>query len=996
MGLSSRGWSRVLLAGCCVLSWSVIACSCKGALENAKSKVSGSDAKEAAQEEPGSDAKAQPVSERATPTTPAQLCTPSEARCIGLEQAETCNAKGEAWTATACSPGQACVGGTCAGYAGSGVQREDLLALAGEGWINAWGVARSVPRGLHKDAAATPDAIKSLDWDTVCTPEPLLEVVEPVKRRRKKTEYAVAATVLVSPRAQRIWLKASARGDARIFVGGRQALEIQYDSWRTPMTDARLVQVDLKEGRNEVVVWLAQEDKHPGVFQLRAHSLDGGPAAVWGAPIAGTCAARDLVSVQLDQEAVPGGFHLTPRVRFLGLRPASLSSLSLSATIEGAGTTRLAAKGSLDLAKPRVTGFVAKMPSAGPYTVAIDLGAAGKRSFPLRYHGQLHERITTLAAATRSWKRPVNVYPGSASSWLNDINVLLEALEHNETDAKWLASRVEVAEEVAAEHQAGRDGYAERSGVVHRAYRSELDGQLQPYAMFVPPSYEGEGELPLVVVAHGLNNVPEHALRAVVGFPRRGGQTRLEVARYMPDIRDQGALVVAPWGFGDNGQRLLGEADVLAVIRDVQRHYQVDPRRITLTGYSLGGTVAFTLPVHYPDLLAYSAPLCGYPNLYGYREVKRVKNRKSWEKVMLAKRYLVNYAENGRTTPMWVIHGGRDQPQRVEEFVDAYDRYGKVNFDLQEDLGHNVWDYAYDSGQMVDHLKKRRRVGTPTEIRFTTAEYRYNRSFWVTVTGIADYTDFARVNARWDKSSNHITLKLSNVSAISLNTGALDMPGAVTVDVNGSTVEVPAGTRAAALEDRGGWRLSSAARTGGKRPGVAGPIDDAQIHKSLIVYGTRAPAETESNRLTAQWHAQLNPRTAVNYPVKADVDVTAEDLRTHTIILVGRPEANSVAAKAAAQLPVSFDARGVTVRGKRHDGPSVGVSLIFPSPWSDKEYVVLHAGTDIAATLASRNLPEMVPDYLVYDGDAMSVQVGETLLHRREVRDGGFFDEAWK
>ena len=970
-------------------------------MESARSKMAGATSTETPADEGGSttpdNGKLAAVSERAATASPERVCAPQEARCLGLDKAQVCAADGDGWTTSTCAPEQGCVGGQCQGFAGAGVERGDLLALGGEGWLNAWSVSRAVPRDLTRDASAAPRALKKLDWDPLCAADPLIEVVEAAKRRRKKAEYAVAAAVVVSPKAQRVWLKAGARGNAHIFVNGRQALQLQYDSWRPPLTDARLALVDLAEGRNEVVVWLEQEDKAPGVFQVRLHGVDGGPAAVWAAPYRGTCAAADLVHVQLDQDPVAGGFHLTPRVRFRGLHPAALSSLSLSVTIQGGGGARVAAKGELDLSRPVANGFVAKMPAPGAYTVAVNLGDAGERSFAIRYHGALHERIAVLAAKQASWKRSVQVFAGSADSWRNDIDVLQAALRDNETDTKWLEARLVVAEEVADAHTSGRDGYWERRGVIHRAYRSALDGKLQPYAIFVPPSYDPEGDQPLVVVFHGLNNVPEHALRAVVGFPRRGGQTRLEVARYMPDIPDQGALVVAPWGFGDNGQRLLGEADVLDVIRDVQRHYRVDPQRITLTGYSLGGTVAFTLPVHYPDLLAYAAPLCGYPNLYGYREVRAVKNRKPWEKVMLAKRYVVNYALNGGTTPMWVIHGGRDQPQRAEEFVDAYDRFGhKVTFDLQEDLGHNVWDYAYENGKMVDYLRKRRRVGTPTKIQFTTAEYRYNRSFWVTVEGIADYTEFARVDASLDADGSRIVLKLSNVNAIALNTGALDLSGAVTVVVNGTTVHVPAGARTATLEDRGGWRLATEARRTGKRPGVAGPLDDAQVHKSLVVYGTQVPAETASNKLAAQWHAQVNERTAVDYPVKADVDVTPEDLRTHTLILVGRPETNAVTAKAMTALPVTFDARGVTVRGKRHDGPSVGVSVIHPSHWNRGEYIVLHAGTDIAATLASRNLPEMVPDYLVYDASAMSVQVGETLLDRRQVRDGGFFSEDWK
>lgn len=983
MTVRARGWFRFVLIGSAVV---LVSCagSCRGPLGGAPEAPTKADPEPAAQ--PAADP--QDGEPAATPL-PNPICTPGATRCRSLDALERCD--GATWSASSCE-GQ-CVGRSCASLPQIDQVSDGLLALGGDGWINAWALASDVPRGLTKAPSA---AVEGLSWAPLCGADPLMEVIPPAEKRRKKAAYAVAATAVFSPAVQTVWFKASARGDAHFFVNGREALHVVDDSWRRPIPDARARKVELRPGRNDIVVWLAQEDRASGAFQLRLHGMDGEPAAVLAAPLGAAtqvaCPAAELVDIGLDSTPVAGGFRLAPNVSFPGLRPAQLATITYSATVDEADS----AKGDASVHDVRIAPFVARLPAAAEYTFRIDLGPVGTRSFPLRFHGPLHERIVALAAQRDGWTRPVGVSQGSADSWSNDIDVLIDALRANEVDAKWLGERTQVAEEVGAAHAAGRDGYAGRTGVIHRAYRSTLDGKLQPYAMFVPTTYEGEGELPLVVVAHGLNNVPEHALRAVVGFPRRGGQSRLEVARYMPDIPDQGTLVVAPWAFGDNGQRLLGERDVLDVIEEVRRSYDVDPRRITLTGYSLGGTVAFTLPVHYPDLLAQAVPLCGYPNLFDYKEVRGVKNRRPWEKVMLEKRYLVNYAENGRYTPLWIIHGGRDQPQRAAGIADAYERFGyKVEFDVQEELGHNVWDYAYDGGRMIEFLKKRKRVGVPSEVRLTTAEYRYNRAFWVTVLGIPDYTAFGRVEARWQSKSQSISVHVRNVDAVALEIADLDAAGPVTIEIAGTTLTAPAGTRTAWLEDKSGWRLADAPPvSAGKRPGVAGPLDDAQVHPSLVVYGTQIPAETATNRLAATWHAGVNRRSEVAFPIKADVDVTPEDLRTHTVILVGRPETNRVAAQATG-LPVQFDATGVTVRGKRHEG-SVGVSLIFPSPWSKSEYVVLHAGTDVAATLASRNLPEIVPDYLVYDADGMSKQVGLTLLDERTVRDGGFFDRSWR
>ncbi len=129
--------------------------------------------------------------------------------------------------------------------------------------------------------------------------------------------------------------------------------------------------------------------------------------------------------------------------------------------------------------------------------------------------------------------------------------------------------------------------------------------------------------------------------------------------------------------------------------------------------------------------------------------------------------------------------------------------------------------------------------------------------------------------------------------------------------------------------------------------------------------------------------------------MKADVDVKDEELGQGSLILVGGPANNRVTRALADALPVRFDEKGLTLRGKRHEGESVGVSLIFPSPRNPEEYVLLHAGVGPRGTLAARHLPALAPDYLVYDERLTSAR-GGLLLGARAVLDGGFFDKHWR
>jgi hypothetical protein len=82
---------------------------------------------------------------------------------------------------------------------------------------------------------------------------------------------------------------------------------------------------------------------------------------------------------------------------------------------------------------------------------------------------------------------------------------------------------------------------------------------------------------------------------------------------------------------------------VLAAIRSVQQRYHIDPDRIFLTGMSNGGIGAWVIGMHQASLFAGIAPMAS-----GLDEV------------------LMPFLANLRTTPVYIIHGAKDQVMPVE------------------------------------------------------------------------------------------------------------------------------------------------------------------------------------------------------------------------------------------------------------------------------------------------------------------------------------------
>jgi predicted peptidase len=132
--------------------------------------------------------------------------------------------------------------------------------------------------------------------------------------------------------------------------------------------------------------------------------------------------------------------------------------------------------------------------------------------------------------------------------------------------------------------------------VEHRSYVFPGTGEEIPYALFVPPGYDAERPVPLLVSLHGLGRTYDwlmgyHGFLVVtpLGYTRRGwyGARSTDV-----DGR----------GLGAEAER--SEQDVMNVLARVRDEFDIDPERIYLWGHSMGGAGTLHLAAKYPDLWA--------------------------------------------------------------------------------------------------------------------------------------------------------------------------------------------------------------------------------------------------------------------------------------------------------------------------------------------------------------------------------------------------------
>jgi predicted esterase len=122
---------------------------------------------------------------------------------------------------------------------------------------------------------------------------------------------------------------------------------------------------------------------------------------------------------------------------------------------------------------------------------------------------------------------------------------------------------------------------------------------LQDYAMHVPTSYDGGTAKPLVLYLHGYTGLPEEPFHNPTGLVKA--------------IDAKGWLLASALGRGDYFYRggTPGDADVMEVLADVEKHYKVDRNHIYLMGHSMGGYGTNNVATHHPDLFAAVAPAEG-------------------------------------------------------------------------------------------------------------------------------------------------------------------------------------------------------------------------------------------------------------------------------------------------------------------------------------------------------------------------------------------------
>jgi dienelactone hydrolase len=579
-------------------------------------------------------------------------------------------------------------------------------------------------------------------------------------------------------------------------------------------------------------------------------------------------------------------------------------------------------------------------------------------------------------------------------------------------DEAQLRNALERGNERAAALEAGKRPWAHQKGELVRAYVSAVDGSVQPYGVIVPATYDAGRPVRLDVVLHGSSR-PVGA--SELHFLSRFGDAE-------PPPR-QDWIELHPLGRVENGYRWAGETDVFEAIEAVCRNYRIDRDRIVLRGMSMGASGTWHLGLKHPDAFVALGPYCGYVDTHAFSRTPvpgfvPVGPLPSYQEKTLHLLDSIDYAANAGVVPVVACMGDRDV------FVQAHVLMGQA---MEKEGLHLVNLISRGTGHVIDpatHREQMRRLGeyaargldhAPRHLRFVTWTLKYGRCHWLEVLGLGEHYQRAEVEARLGADGSVNVQEPRNVNRLAVRPPALQQPGA-RLRIAGREVPLPPRNsadppRTVVVARRGAdWvylGTPESVVTGGKRPGLQGPIDDAFTAPFLCVRGTGpawnpvvgAWAEARLKQFASEWHRYFRGQL----PIKDDTAVTEDDLRYHHLILFGDPGSNRWIARVLPKLPLRWTHDEVRLGDERHPAADHVPVLIQPNPLAAGRYVVLNSGhTFHERELASLNylLFPRLGDWAVLriasqKGDGTPGIQGSRPLFATVVR-AGFFDEDWK
>lgn len=198
------------------------------------------------------------------------------------------------------------------------------------------------------------------------------------------------------------------------------------------------------------------------------------------------------------------------------------------------------------------------------------------------------------------------------------------------------------------------------------------------YLLYFPKNYSSSvKKWPLVLYLHGAGERGE-----ILEHVKWNGIPRL--AEDEPDFQFMALSPLCP-----NNSSWQNQFDAIdKLLYEVQEKYNIDERKIYVTGISMGGYGTWDIALMFPERFAAIVPICGgtsYPELIGLL----------------------------KDLPIWAFHGAKDDiilPEETRVLIDFLKQYNpNIKYTEYPEGGHDAWTETYDNPEMYRWLLSQER-----------------------------------------------------------------------------------------------------------------------------------------------------------------------------------------------------------------------------------------------------------------------------------------------
>ena len=220
-----------------------------------------------------------------------------------------------------------------------------------------------------------------------------------------------------------------------------------------------------------------------------------------------------------------------------------------------------------------------------------------------------------------------------------------------------------------------------------------------------------------------------------------------------PELTPKNTIIVVPYGRYCNATKFAGETDVIEALDAARAQYKIDPLRIAVAGFSMGGGSTWHLATHYPGPVVRRLARCRLrrnSDLYQSLTPPAKNRAPPGNKPSGTNTTPPVFAAISSTSP----HSPTPEKSTPEGILGHHGgRHGKEGLKLERFIGPQT-AHKYHPGNQdplmnrLQELIANGREAVPREIRFSTYTLRYPESAWLRIEAMEKHWERADVHAK--------------------------------------------------------------------------------------------------------------------------------------------------------------------------------------------------------------------------------------------------------